>query len=106
VKPAAMFLERKKNPLVQWLMPTDEMFGLLITTGTFCLDFFAELNNGRVLLAEYKEEHPVEHEEQKKNIVERWEETSKGEALFLWAVKKDEHGRDVHRQLQDKVAKS
>ena len=31
---------------------------------------------------------------------------SGGKALFLWAVKKDEHGRDVHRQLQDKLAKS
>jgi type III restriction enzyme len=27
-------------------------------------------------------------------------------ALFLWAVKKDEHGRGVHRQLQDKLAKA
>jgi type III restriction enzyme len=79
---------------------------LALVTGTFYLDFFAELNDGRVLLAEYKGEHLVEHERQKKNIGERWEETSGGKALFLWAVKKDEHGRDVHRQLQDKLAKS
>jgi hypothetical protein len=39
-------------------------------------------------------------------IGERSEETSRGQALFLWAVKKDEHGRDVHRQLQDKLATS
>ena len=31
---------------------------------------------------------------------------SGGKALFLWTVKKDEQGRDVHRQLQDKLAKS
>ena len=106
MKPAAIFLEREKNPLVQWLMPTDGMFGLPITTGTFCLDFFAELNKGRVLFVEYKGEHLIEHEQQKKNIGERWEEKSGGKALFFWAVKKDEHGRDVHRQLQDKLAKS
>ncbi|MCX6922258.1 MAG: hypothetical protein NT154_03420 [Verrucomicrobia bacterium] len=75
-------------------------------TGTFYPDLFAELNDGRVLLVEYKDEHLVEHEQQKKNIGERWAETSGGKALFLWAVKKDEHGRDVHRQLQDKLAKS
>jgi hypothetical protein len=48
----------------------------------------------------------VEHEQQKKNIEERWEEKSGGRAHFLWAVKKDEHGRDVHRQLEAKFAKS
>jgi type III restriction enzyme len=58
------------------------------------------------LLVEYKGEHLIEHDQQKKNIGERWEGTSKGEALFLWAVKKDEQGRGVHRQLQDKLAKS
>ena len=51
------------------------------------------------------QEHLVEHEQKKKNIGERWEEKSGGQTLFLWAVKKDEHGRDVCRQLQDKVAK-
>ena len=75
-------------------------------TGTFYPDFFAELNDGRVLLTEYEGEHLIEHEQQKKNIGERWAETSKGEALFLWAVKKDEHGRDVHRQLRDKLSQS
>ena len=74
--------------------------------GTFYPDFVAELTDGRVLIVEYKGEHLVEHEQQKKNIGERWEEKSGGKALFLWAVKKDEHGRDVHRQLQDKLAGS
>ena len=80
--------------------------GLPTATGTFYPDFFAELNDGRVLLAEYKGEHLVEHEQQKKNIGERWEAKSGGKALFFWAVKKDEHGRDVHRQLEDKLGKS
>jgi type III restriction enzyme len=90
----------------RWVRNVVGMFGLPTATGTFYPDFVAELNDGRVLLAEYKGEHLIEHEQQKKNIGERWEETSHGEALFFWAVKKDEHGRDVHRQLQDKLAKS
>jgi type III restriction enzyme len=106
VKAAAMLLERERNPLVLWLMPADGMFGLPTATGTFYPDFFAELNDGRVLLVEYKGKHLVEHEQHKKNIGERWEEKSGGKALFLWAVKKDEHGRDVHRQLDDKLGKS
>jgi hypothetical protein len=80
--------------------------GLPTATGTFYPDFSAELLDGRVLLVENKGERLVEHEQQKKNIGERWEETSRGQALFLWSVKKDEHGRDVHRQLQDKLAQS
>ena len=101
-----MFPERDNNPLVLWLMPADGLLGLPTAIGTFYPNCFAVLNDGRVLLAEYEGENLIEHEQQKKNIGERWAETSKGEALFLWAVKKDEHGRDVHRQLQDKLAKS
>ena len=89
----------------RWVRNVVGMFGLPTATGTFYPDFFAELLDGRVLLAEYKGEHLIEHEQQKKNIGERWAEQSSGEALFFWAVKKDEQGRDVHRQLEDKLAK-
>ena len=99
--------EIEKHPLVKrWVRNVVGMFGLPTATGTFYPDFVAELQDGRALIVEYKGEHLVEHEQQKKNIGERWEETSGGKALFLWAVKKDEHGRDVHRQLQDKLAES
>jgi type III restriction enzyme len=90
----------------RWVRNVVGMFGLATATGTFYPDFFAELNDRRVLLAEYKGEHLVELEQQKKNIGERWEETSGGKAPFLWAVKKDEHGRDARHQLQDKLAGS
>jgi hypothetical protein len=40
------------------------------------------------------------------DALERWEEKSGGKALFLWAVKKDEQGRSVHRQLRDKLGNS
>ena len=90
----------------RWVRNVPGMFGLPIATGTFYPDFFAELHDGRVLLVEYKGEHLLEHEQQKKNIGERWEEKSGGKALFLWAVKKDEHGRNVHGQLEGKLTKS
>src|ERR1017187_483461 len=90
----------------RWVRNVVGMFGLPTSTGTFYPDFFAELQDGRALIVEYKGEHLVAHEQQKKNIGERWEETSGGKALFLWAVKKDEHGRDVHRQLRDKLSQS
>jgi len=99
--------EIEKHPQVKrWVRNVVGMFGLPTATGTFYPDFFAELHDGRVLLVEYKGEHLVEHEQQKKNIGERWEEKSGGKALFLWVVKKDEHGRDARRQLEDKLAKS
>ena len=71
----------------------------------FYPDFFAELDDGRSLLVEYKGEHLIEYDQEKKNIGELWESKSKGKALFLWAVKKDASGRDVHRQLSDKIAR-
>ena len=103
---ATVHSKKDLQQVKRWVRHVVGMFGLPTATGTCYPDFFAELNDGRVLLIEYKGEHLIEDELQKKNIGERWEETSKGEALFLWAVKKDEHGRDVHRQLQDKLAKS
>ena len=90
----------------RWMTNVVGMFDLPLATSTFHPDFFAELKDGRVLLVENKGEHLIEHEQQKKNIGGRWEEKSGGKSPFLWAVKKDEHGRDVHRQLQDKLAQS
>jgi hypothetical protein len=90
----------------RWMTNAVGMFDLPPATSTFHPDLFGELKDGRVLLVENKGEHLVEHEQQKKNIGERCEEKSGGKALFLWAVKKDEHGRNAYRQLQDKLAES
>jgi len=67
---------------------------------------YGDADSENLLIQGEKGEHLVEPEQQKKNIGERWEDRSGGKALFLWAVKKDEHGRDVHRQLEDKLSKS
>ena len=63
----------------------------------------ALLDDGRILVVEYKGEHLVEYSQEKKNIGEKWEDASNDRALFLMAVKHDEKGRDVYRQIEDKV---
>ena len=37
------------------------------------------------------------------NIGELWESKSNGKGLFLMAVKKDAKGRDVYKQIEDKI---
>lgn len=79
-------------------------FRLPLSSGKFFYpDFVALLNDGRVLVVEYKGEHLIEASQEKKNIGEKWEETSNNKALFIMAVKHDEKGRDVYRQIEDKV---
>lgn len=70
----------------------------------FYPDFVALLNDGRILVVEYKGEHLVEYSQEKKNIGEKWVEASSNKALFIMAVKHDEKGRDVYRQIEDKVS--
>lgn len=79
-------------------------FRLSLSNGKFFYpDFVALLNDGRVMVVEYKGEHLVEASQEKKNIGEKWEEASNNKALFIMAVKHDEKGRDVYRQIEDKV---
>lgn len=79
-------------------------FRLPLSNGKFFYpDFVALLNDGRIFVIEYKGEIYVESSQEKVNIGELWEEKSKGKALFLLAVKKDEKGRDVRKQIADKI---
>ncbi|OQW95501.1 MAG: hypothetical protein BWK77_07350 [Verrucomicrobia bacterium A1] len=91
--------------VVQWARNVPGMFGLPVWSGTFYPDFVAQLDDGRRLVVEYKGAHLIEHDQPKKNVGELWERTSGGKALFLWATKKDSSGRDVARQLEDKIAR-
>lgn len=81
-------------------------FKLPLATNYFFPDFVVKLRDGRILVVEYKGSHLAEGSEtrEKQNIGELWEEKSKGQGLFLMAVKRDESGRDVYRQLESKVA--
>jgi type III restriction enzyme len=79
-------------------------FRLPLSNGKFFYpDFAATLNDGRILVIEYKGEIYVDIAQEKKNIGERWEEKSAGKALFLMAVKRDEKGRSVYKQIEDKI---
>jgi len=79
-------------------------FRLPLSNGKFFYpDFVAMLNDGRIFVIEYKGEHLVDASQEKKNIGELWEEKSGGKALFLMAVKRDEKGRSVYKQIEDKI---
>ena len=40
---------------------------------------------------------------EKINIGELWQAKSNGKGLFLFAVRRDAKGRDVYRQIEDKI---
>lgn len=88
----------------RWVRNVRGMFGLPTSSGTFYPDFIAELADGRILVTEYKGEHLIQYDQEKKNVGELWERRIEDKALFLWAIRKDDAGRDVHRQLDDKIA--
>jgi hypothetical protein len=62
------------------------------------------LNDGRIFVIEYKGAIYVDASQEKKNIGERWEDKSDNKGIFLLAVKKDEKGRDVHKQIEDRIS--
>ena len=81
-------------------------FWLPTATDRFYPDFVAELLDGRILVVEYKGEAYKTNDDskEKRQIGMLWEEKSGGQGLFLMVVKRDAQGRDVHRQLADKVS--
>lgn len=81
-------------------------FWLPTSTDYFYPDFVAELEDGRVLAVEYKGEpyRTNDDSREKKQVGYRWEQSSGGRCLFLFAVAEDEHGRDVFQQLAHKLA--
>jgi type III restriction enzyme len=65
----------------------------------------AELTDGRVLAVEYKGEPYKTNDDsrEKKQVGARWEQSSSGRCLFLFAVAEDESGRTVYQQLAEKL---
>jgi type III restriction enzyme len=92
---------RNVPPRHQWC------FRLPTSRDDFYPDFVARLKDGRVLVVEYKGAHltsdPVQRE--KRRIGELWQKASKGKGVFVWAVKRDESGRDVRSQLVESLEK-
>ena len=93
----------------QWVrnIERQEKFSFWLPTSTdyFYPDFVAELDDGRVLAVEYKgEPYKTNDDSREKNQVgHQWEKTSGGRCLYLMAVAKDEQGRDVRKQIADKI---
>jgi type III restriction enzyme len=87
---------RNVPPRHQWC------FRLPTSRDNFYPDFVARLKDGRILVVEYKGAHlaadPAERE--KRRVGELWARASKGKGVFVWAMKKDEAGRDVRGQLR------
>jgi len=71
----------------------------------FYPDFVLQLNDGRLLVVEYKGEHLLHDPDtlEKDNVGKLWESLSEGKALFLMAVKQDAQGRNIHQQLENKI---
>jgi type III restriction enzyme len=79
-------------------------FRLPTSMDFFYPDFIAMLNDGRILVVEYKGVHLVETPDtkEKANIGEIWAKLSKSKALFLLATIK-KGGRDLAEQIKEKI---
>jgi type III restriction enzyme len=79
-------------------------FKLPTSTDFFYPDFVAMLNDGRILITEYKGEYLAETPDtkEKNNIGAIWEKISKGKGLFLLAVIR-KNGKPLEQQIKEKV---
>lgn len=80
-------------------------FWLPTATDNFYPDFVALLEDGRLLVVEYKGEHLADglDAKEKRDVGLLWEHGSKGRGLFLMAEDRDRAGRGVYDQLCAKV---
>ncbi len=82
-------------------------FRLPLASGWFYPDFVALLNDGRILVVEYKGAHLINDPltKQKDNVGALWEAKSKGKGLFLMAERVKE-GLSVSEQVRRKITPS
>ena len=82
-------------------------FRLPMAQGWTYPDFVAELNDGRLLVVEYKgaDRYSADHAREARLIGELWERNMDGRGLYLMAVK-DDQGSDVREQLMGKIGKA
>ena len=76
-------------------------FWLPLAHGKFYPDFICELEDGRMLVLEYKGDAYVTNDDsaEKRAIGNKWAEMSGGQCLFLMAVEQDDKGCDVRQQV-------
>lgn len=80
-----------------------ESFWLPLANGKFFPDFAAQLNDGRFVIAEYKGEMERRSDTMEKEAIgELWERKSNGKCLFI-IVRVEIDGRDMRRQLAQKL---
>lgn len=74
-------------------------FWLPLVDGKFYPDVVCELNDGRMLVVEYKGEVYATNDgsAEKRAIGNKWVEISEGKCLFNLAVEQDKQGRDVRQ---------
>lgn len=95
----------------QWVrnVEKEDRFSFWLPTSTdyFYPDFVCELNDGRVLVVEYKGEPYKTNDDsrEKSQIGYQWQQSSGGRCLFLFAVKEDELGRSVDQQIDYVIQK-
>lgn len=77
-------------------------FWLPTSTDRFYPDFVAELQDGRILVIEYKGELLADTKDTKEklNIGQLWSEKSAGKGIFVMAEKRDKQGRDTREQIR------
>lgn len=80
-------------------------FWLPLAHSRFYPDFICELNDGRMLVVEYKGEAYASNDDsaEKRAVGDLWAKTSDGGCLFIMAVEQDNQGRDVRQQLLDLI---
>jgi type III restriction enzyme len=96
-----------RNPLIKfWVRNLERQpqhaFWLPTSTDKFYPDFVAQLNDGRLLVIEYKGGHLTNEDTKEKELIGKvWAEKSGN--LFLMSWKKDKDGRDVYQQINHEI---
>lgn len=83
----------------------ESSFWLLTSSDRFYPDFVAELQDGRILVVEYKGDAYVTNDDsrEKKALGALWASKSGGKGIFIMAEKRDNAGRGIYQQLVDMV---
>ena len=82
-----------------------DAFFLPLAEGKFYPDFLAQLDDGRLLIVEYKGEHIADSADtrEKAAVGARWESASKRKGLFL-LVEKNVNGKGPREQMLEKIS--
>ena len=103
----AVALERI-NEVKHWLRNVSRhpaSFRLPLATNWTYPDFVAELEDGRLLVVEYKGEHWLNDPEtkEKKLIGELWEKQMNSKGIYIMAIK-EKDGKDVYEQIVERIS--